>query len=295
MNYRLCFSSDPANQAPFTAPPGYSPADYGSALALIASKMAAGGAPHLGWFVNLEPLPDHKFDVNNGSWISLALTGANADYADGSYAVRAPIEAQHKAWTQGLLYFLSQDARVPAVIRSELAGYGLCADEFTDNGNWPRLLYLREGRRMVGQYVLRQSDTDTNLTKLDIIGVASYRTDAHFVSRWVDASGRVWMEGRLSAPHHDYAIPYRIMLPSAAETTNLLVVVTSSASHVAQSSLRMEPQYMAMGEAAGQAAAMTLAGKSTLAVGAIDVARLQIALRAQGAYVPGALTASPAP
>jgi hypothetical protein len=147
---------------------------------------------------------------------------------------------------------------VPVSIRTEITGFGLCRDEFTDNGNWPWLLYIREGRRMVGATVLTQADITTTRQKPDIIGIGSYRIDSHLVSRWVDATGALVAEGTMSTPYRDYAIPYRAITPDRGEVTNLLVPVAASASHVAHSSLRMEPHYMLMGEAAGEAAAMAI-------------------------------------
>jgi hypothetical protein len=165
---------------------------------------------------------------------------------------------------------------------------------------------------MVGEYVLRQSDIETTRTKTDIIGIASYRVDSHFVSRWIDDDDRLLVEGGMSLPYISWAIPYRSITPKRSQVTNLLVSVTASASHVAQASLRMEPQYMLMGEAAGEAAAMAVtrrvtAGggtsgvtdtRSTVAsstrqplvertidVQSIDVVELQRRLRAHGAYL----------
>ena len=298
MTYRLCFSSDSANKVPFAMPPGYAASAYDSVLDYIVERVLLNGRlPRLDWVIFLAPLPNRKFDVNSWGLMSSSLTGAAYDYTELPYAQRAVVEARHRSWAEGLLYFLRYDPRVPASIRSELGRYGLCRDEFVNNGNWPRLLYVREGRRMIGQVVLRQADVTDTPAKPDIIGVGSYRIDAHQVSRWMDADRNVWAEGSLSARSQRYAIPYRIMVPSAAEATNLLVPVAVSVSHVAQASLRMEPEYMIMGEAAGEAAAMTIGISTQLVngtavehrtvtnVGDVSVALLQARLRAHGAYL----------
>jgi hypothetical protein len=298
MNYRVCFSSVRTNQAPFARPPGYAAASFEIVLAYIRQRAASTHqTPNLSWTMHLAPVANHKYDVNSYGLMSLAMTGAAYDYTEVPYAERAKIEARHRSWTKGLLHFLRYDARVPYSIRSELARYGLCRDEFTDNGNWPRLLYVREGRRMIGQYVLTQNDIQVSRTKPDVIGISSYRIDSHFVSRWVDAAGSVWTEGTLSAAASLYAIPYRMMLPKADEVVNLLVPVASSTTHVAQSSLRMEPQHLIMGEAAGQAAALsiriksvtrygvTTTSKTAVGVGDISVGTLQRRLQGHGVYL----------
>ena len=87
--------------------------------------------------------------------------------------------------------------------------------------------------------------------------------------------GRIWRLG------YAYQIPYRVMLPRRTEATNLLVPVTFSASHVAYSTLRMEPQYMIIGHAAGVAAKMAI--DANVAVQAIDTAALSAKLKQQRA------------
>src|SRR5439155_24628842 len=163
----------------------------------------------------------------------------------------------------------------------------LCKDEFVDNQNWPYQLYIREARRMVGDFVMTQKDLKTELTKPDPIGMGSYNSDSQSIERIVTAQGFVRNEGDMQVAVSPYQIPYRIMLPKRNEAANLLVPVCFSASHVAYSSVRMEPQYMIIGQAAGVAAKLSIeAGKP---VQEVDPAQLTARLRKQGAvmeYVP---------
>jgi hypothetical protein len=162
-----------------------------------------------------------------------------------------------------------------------MAPWGLCRDEFTDTGHWPHQLYVREARRLVGEYVMSQKDIQTDLTKPDVIGMGSYNSDSHNVQRLVNADGFVENEGDMQVPVTPYQIPYRVMLPRRTETTNLLVPVAFSATHVAYSTLRMEPQYMIIGHAAGVAAKMAIDAK--LPVQAIDAVALSAKLKQQRA------------
>jgi len=137
---------------------------------------------------------------------------------------------------------------------------------------------------MVGEYVMTQQDLQTNLSKPDPIGMGSYNSDSHNVERIV-TDGLVRNEGDMQVAVKPYQIPYRVMLPRRAEAENLLVPVAFSASHVAYSSVRMEPQYMILGQ--GVAAKMAIEG--SLPVQGIDTAALTAKLRAQGAvmeYMP---------
>jgi hypothetical protein len=176
-------------------------------------------------------------------------------------------------------------------LQKEANQWGLAADEFTDNHHWPHQLYIREARRMVGEYVMTQRDIQTDLTKPDPIGMGSYNSDSHNVQRIVNAAGFVRNEGDMQVPVKPYQIPYRVLLPKRAEARNLLVPVCFSASHVAYSTLRMEPQYMIMGQAAGVAAAIAI--RKSIAVQDVDTAELTRTLVQQGAvleFVPSTQT-----
>ena len=165
-------------------------------------------------------------------------------------------------------------------LQDEAREWGLAKDEFADTGHWPNQLYIREARRMVGDFVATQKDLQTERTKADVIGMGSYNSDSHNVQRHVSPEGWVLNEGNVEVPVQPYQIPYRVLVPKAAEAENLLVPVCFSASHVAYSSLRMEPQYMILGHAAGAAAA--LAVQNGVGVQAVPVAELQKTLLAEG-------------
>jgi len=77
-----------------------------------------------------------------------------------------------------------------------------------------------------------------------------------------------------------YPIPYRSLTPQRDDAEDLLVPLCLSASHVAFSSVRMEPTLMLLGHAAGVAAAQ--AARREVAVQDVDVGELQESLREAG-------------
>ncbi len=180
---------------------------------------------------------------------------------------------------QGFFYFLGHDRRVPQALRDQVNRWGLCKDEFVDNDYWPYALYVREARRMIGAYVMRQSDCQTNTAKPDSVAMGTFILDSHCVQRLVTPEGLAIDEGNFDVPVRPYQIAYRSITPVAEQCENLLVPVCLSASHVAYGSIRMEPQYMMLGHAAGLAAVMAVERKA--AVQDIDVPKLQRTLRSQ--------------
>jgi hypothetical protein len=287
-NFRMCFSEVPENRVAFTPPQGYDARRYALFARLLAARMKAEGrVPVLDSVIKVDRIPNGKADINNNGAFSTDYIGGSWDYPDASYARKALIWQEHKDYIQGFFYFLANDPQVPEELRREANGWGLCRDEFTDTDHWPHQIYVRESRRMIGEYVLVQKDLQTELTKPDPVGMGSYNSDSHNVERIVDARGFARNEGDMQVEVLPYQIPYRIMLPKRAEAANLLVPVAFSASHVAYSSARMEPQYMILGQAAGVAAALAISGRTP--VQEIPVAKLVFKLRQQGAvmeYVP---------
>lgn len=281
-NFRLILTTEKSNQLPFERPAGYSPRRYELLRRFIeVVQRERGTPPKLTELLLIRAdLPHAKADFNNRGPFSTDYIGASYDYPDGTYATRARIWREHVLYTKGLLYFLATDPRLPESIRDAMNEWGLAKDEFVDNGNWPYQLYVREGRRMIGDFVMTQKDLQTELTKPDAIAMGSYNSDSHNVQRFVQPDGSVQNEGNMEVRVEPYQIPYRIMLPRRAEAANLLVAVPFSASHVVYSSMRMEPQYMMIGQAAGVAAALAL--RNGVGVHDIDVAELRRILKTQG-------------
>ena len=287
-NFRMILSTDPANQVPFPQPPDYSPQRY-QLLARLLRALAAkqGHPPTLRQLANIGPIPNDKADFNNNGAFSTDYIGKNWEYPEASYGRRGEIWQDHVNYTKGFFYFLGHDPQVPAGLRQRVNAWGLAKDEFEDTDHWPRQLYIREARRMVGEYVITQKDLQTDLLKPDPIGMGSYNSDSHNIQRIVAPDSLVRNEGDMQVAVKPYQIPYRVLLPKRDETSNLLVPVCFSASHVAYSSLRMEPQYMILGHAAGVAARMAITAGGP--VQKIDAPALTQHLRAQGAvmeYLP---------
>ena len=282
-NFRLCMTRTPENRVPWPKPARYDAARYALLARYLPALEGALGRPlAINDVMKADVLQNGKTDTNNNGAFSTDYIGASYGYPEGSYATRARIRQAHVDYQQGFLYFLATDAGVPASLAAEMKTWGLCRDEFADTAHWPYQLYVREARRMVGEYVMSQKDIQLDLTKGDPIGMGSYNSDSHNVQRRPTADGAaVENEGDMQVAVTPYQIPYRVMLPKRAQATNLLVPVCFSATHVAYATLRMEPQYMIIGHAAGVAAKFAIAGG--LAVQDVDAAALGARLRSQRA------------
>jgi len=277
-NYRVCLTDDPTNQLAFVQPVGYDPLQYELLLRdLLASSR------HV--FATFDPAPNRKTDTNNNGSFSTDNIGMNYDYPEASYARRAQILAEHERYQKGLFWFLGHDPRVPVDVRETMGRWGLAADEFTDNGGWPHQIYVREARRMLGEFVM----TERCLRGLDPtpepVGMGSYKMDSHNVQRYVaraeDGSEYVLNEGDVQvSPGRSYPIARGALLPRRDECQNLVVPVAVSASHIAYGSIRMEPVFMILGQSAATLAALALDG--SVAVQDVTGADLRACLVADG-------------
>ena len=278
--FRMIATNRTENMVPWQKPASYNPDNYELARRYYRSK------PDAGPLIRFWPtLPNGKSDINSSVGISTnLLDGSSWNYPDADYPRRDSIWQWHRDYTLGLAWFLSTDPDVPQKVRDEMKNFGLCKDEYVNNGNFPHQLYVREARRMKGEYYLTQKDLKQDTVKYDAIGMGSYNIDIREmqrsyldISRFPDIKYEVYNEGYLSIPVAQFEIPYRSMLPKFEECQNLLVPVCISASHVAIASIRMEPQYMIMGESAGVAAAMAV--KTGRPMHLVDIYALQERLK----------------
>ena len=145
-------------------------------------------------------LPNNKADMNNMGPFSTDYIGGSWAYPEASYAERAKIWQAHYDYTAGFLYFLAHDPQVPKSLQDEMNHWGLAKDEFVDTANWPPQLYVREARRMIGEYVMTQKDVQTEVSKPDPIGMGSYTIDSHHIQRVVSKEGFVVNEGDTEVP-----------------------------------------------------------------------------------------------
>jgi len=271
-NFRVCLTKA-ADRRPFPRPPGYDPARY----ELLRRYLAAGVWDALR--LNT-PMPNGKTDLNNNGAVSTDNIGRNYDWPAGDYATRERIFQDHVTYQQGMLYYLANDPSVPAAVRAEVTAWGLPADEFGATGGWPHELYIREGRRMVADYVVTEHDCRWTTRAPDPVGLASYNMDSHNCARVV-VNGAARNEGDVQVgPAGPYGISYRAIVPARGECANLVVPVALSASHIAFGSVRMEPVFMLLGHAAASAAHLALAGGS--AVQDVDYPALRRGLLADG-------------
>lgn len=272
-NFRICLTDEAGNSLPIERPADYDPARYELLLRLIEAR----GSDDLNSYIIMSHMPNRKTDINNNGGFSTDMIGMNHHYPEASYRQREKIFDEHLSYTLGLLYFLGHDERVPETMRREMLRWGLPKDEYTDNGHWTPQLYIRESRRMVGEYVATQADCENRTTVEDGVGMAAYTMDSHNCQRIVihkDGRAMVKNEGDVQIGiGSPYPVSYRSITPKREECTNLLVPVCLSASHIAYGSIRMEPVFMVLGQSAAKAACLAIDNNTD--VQKIDVAQIQ--------------------
>lgn len=292
--YRMTWTKD-ADRAKWTDLWGTNgqnpPAGYDRATYELHHRFIEAGND-LGDVVRLDTgIPGGKNDINNWGPASTNFIGGNYDvyvpatdrttnYAEATYEEREYIIQKHIEYTKGFLYYLAFDA--PSNVRAQMGDWGLASDEFTDNGNFPHQLYVREARRMIGEYVMTEDNCTLDTTAPHPIGLGAYPMDSHNTHRYIDTDGYVEAEGNfwLGSLRETYSIDYGSITPLEAEIDNLAVVAALSASHTAFGSMRMEPVYMVLGQSAGTAAVRAL--EEGVSVQQIDFPTYQALMRQWG-------------
>ena len=317
-NYRLCLTQNTSNMVPFRKPEKYNRNEYVSLIGDILygyhtgvksmdispqqreanrDSILAGGRtriPDDPWGVrkitNMVKLPNGKNDANNQhmAFISTDLPEENQLWPTASWEWRDNFAQRLKDYTEGLFWFAANDEEVPESFRKEVQTWGYAADEYTDNDNFPRQVYVREGRRFEGMYFFTANDAeepaDRGPVHRDAVTASHYALDSH--AHHKREQGRVHLDGFLSYPTEVYNVPYGVIVPK--DVANLLLPVPVSGSHIGFSTLRMEPCWMALGQAAGTAAALAI--KDSTSVQDVSILQLQDELLRQGAtlvYMPG--------
>lgn len=284
--YRLCLTDVASNRLPIAQPAGYREEDF----EILFRSIEAGQSDR---FFKRSPMPNRKTDSNNDSGASMDFIGGNYsvtggwNYAEAGYAQREAIRQAHEYYQRGFIWTLQNHARVPSAIRSAWAAWGLPLDEFGETGGWPHQLYIREARRMAGDYVITEHhvDQESGFVADDPVGMGVYNMDSHHVQRHVNAGGYVRNEGdvQVAPAHGAYGVSYRAIVPPTNSVRNLLVPVCLSATHIAYGSIRMEPVFMVLAQSAAAAAVQAL--DDGVPVQQVDYERLRLHLAAAGQVV----------
>ena len=265
--FRMCMSNVKENSVPFPKPADYDESKY----ELLFRNFEAGD---LRFPMKPDMMPNGKTDTNNNGAVSTDFIGQSWQYPYVTDEIRQKIVRAHESNQKGLMWTLANHKRVPRKIRDEMAKWGLAGDEFTDNGNWPHQIYVREARRMVGDYVMTEHDCRRTRVTPEPIGMGSYNMDSHNCCRYVTPDGFVQNEGDIQVnPGGPYQISYKSIVPKAGECPNLLVPVCLSSSHIAYGSIRMEPVFMVLGQSAATAACIAIDDKC--AVQKVEYAKLK--------------------
>ena len=272
--FRMCMTDVEDNLVPWPKPPNYDPLQY--ELLLRNFETGDHRLP-----LKIDMMPNRKTDTNNRGAFSTDNIGMNYDYPEASYEERREIYEEHLHYQQGLMWTMANHPRIPKEIRDTVSSWGLAADEFEDNNHWPYKLYIREARRMIGEYVMTEHDCRRTVDTPYSVGLGSYTMDSHNTQRYITSDGAVQNEGDIGIhPGGPYEIAYHSLTPKGEECENLLVPICLSSSHIAYGSIRMEPVFMILGQSAATAAVHAIEEEQS--VQHIDLDRLQERLRADG-------------
>lgn len=282
--FRMCLTNVEDNLIPIRKPVNYDPERY----EIYRRYLKLGGE------LFRPTVNRHNGKTDIGSWhdLSANLYGENWQYPDGSYHLQDSIVQYHRDFTLGLIWFLQNDPDVDDITKSNWTGWGLPGDEFTDNGHWPRRLYIRSGRRMVSDYIITEHHTSINTpdTISDPVAIAWWPPDMHHARRIVK-DGYAYNEGFTHVGGNrswkPFKISYKATVPPRSECINVLTPTCLSSSYVAYGSIRIVPTFMILGQSC--AAAASIAMDEKMAVQDVPYGLLERTLKNNGQLleIPG--------
>ncbi len=287
--FRMCLTKNTNNRIAFAKPKNYDHSQY----EIYLRYLKAGGK----LYTPSADIPNGKTDL--GAWHDLShnLYGLNHSYPEGSYATRQQVFEEHKSFTQGLFYFLANDPEVgllDASLQNTWKQWGLCKDEFSDNQGWPRMFYVRDGRRMISDHVITEHHTDkiNPTSDGDPVAVAYWPPDLHSTRRIV-RNGFAYNEGNVFGEKdwRPFGISYKALVPKKNECTNLLTPTCPSCSHVAYGAIRIEFTFMALGQATGLAAVLAI--ENGVSVQQVDYTLLKGTLVKTGQIIDASVVGMP--
>ena len=289
-NYRLCLTTNPANRVSVKKPANYNREEFvslvedvwtglntGFEMQNVTPEMMEANRKHIAkgnptqipgdrWGIakitNMVDLPNGKTDANNQhmAFISTDLPEENWPWPTSGWDWRDQYAQRLQDYITGLVWFAQNDKALPEHFRKACLEWGFAKDEYTDNGNFPRQVYVREGRRFEGEYFFTANDAIPVVPgqrpplHSNSITASHYALDSHAVRK--REPGKIHLDGFLSYPSAVYTVSFGVIVPKGVD--NLLIPVPVSGSHIGFSTLRMEPCWMALGQAAGIAASICI-------------------------------------
>ena len=263
-NFRVTLTKNPENSLPIPKPDNYNPDNY----QILIEGMKNGEIIELDDIIRgpIRQVPNEKADFNDkkGSKMSFKICNETDVWPEGSPEVRQQVWEKAKQHTLGLFYFLKNDERVLSKIQEEIRPWNLPKDEYEEYGHWPPLIYVREGRRLVGEYVYTEKDGKVEKGSVrapafeKAVAIGDYSFNSHGAYYTCGCNDRELL-GNTSSATRPWQVPYPVLLPK--DVDGLLAPVPVSASRVGYGAIRMEPTWTALGQAAGLAAAQSVKNK----------------------------------
>ena len=254
---------------PIPAPTNYDPAEFEVYRRAIRGGVDIFSNRHMRTTLNTftvhKKAPFVGGAQSNRNLMGSTVYGCNESYPNGDWETRSKIWKFHQEFLVNSIHFAKTDPSAPKIMKQRAMKTSFRKGVFDETGGWPNQLYVRQARRMVSSYVVTQKDLEGKTDPPHTVGLAAYGVDDWPYAVVVE-DGKVALQGgAFSIVYLDngkyngsYKIPYEAIVPWKGECDNLIVPVCVSASHIAFTSLRMEPVWMVLGESAGVAAAMAV-------------------------------------